>query len=176
MNQNAVMNHSFNPQNMGSAWEAPCPTGSNFTTAGTDLQKIGNRAYYDTQKQTPVTALDLKCCPNPPMCKEEVAWRAAYKGCPYTYVRDQPTAQCEVAPLGDRYWVGDLNPLLYERRIMQAADQNPYNFMQARQMLTQFLMKDVVEVKDRYTRQISDLDKSYCMQLNTQGPPTYTTF
>jgi hypothetical protein len=81
-----------------------------------------------------------------------------------------------VAPLGDRYWVADTNPLLFERSIMQQAEQNPYDYMQARQMWMQFLMKDIVPVKDPYTREISNLDQSYCAKLATQGPPRYTNF
>jgi hypothetical protein len=83
-----------------------------------------------------------------------------------------------VAPLGDRYWVADLDPLKFERSLMQAAEPNPYDFMNARQMWMQFLNKDLVERGDPYTRPLpsNNLSASYCMRQNTQGPPAYTNF
>ncbi len=191
---NAVKQQSYDAGRMGKApYAADCPTGSmppdgvltrapvqHATTipvvGSLGLAQAGTQAYQDTTAQTPVTAFDIQCCPNPPPCQEEIAWRARFKGCPPTYFADQPQLQCEVTPLGDRYWVADINPLLYERSIAQQAEPNPYSHMQARQLWMQFLMHDLVQVRDPYTRPISGLDQAYCSQLKTQGPPRFTQF
>jgi len=142
------------------------------------LKDVMNSAYANSVSQTPVTGFDLQCCANNPApCAEEVAWRARFKGCPTTY-SDGSIQKCEVAELGPRYWLGDLNPLLYERSLMQEAEPNPYQFMQGRQLWMQFLMSDLVgnNIKDPYTRRISDFSQGYCAKLQTQGQPAYTDF
>lgn len=190
--QYMYLDSAVSPSSVGSIVSGQCPTGLSPCKAdyvplqrgeglsppvGSEgLKRIGNQAYFDTQAQIPVTALDLQCCPNPAPCQEQISWRNTWKGCPYTYFADRPAQQCEVNPYGDRYWVADLDPVKYEMSIAMAAEQNPYNFLNARQALMQFLMKDVVQQKDPYTRPIADLDNSYCMKLKTQGPPRYTTF
>ena len=176
---------AYDGSSMGELYQGSCNKADSIPTVhslnpkglnGPQLAAVATQAYKDTKAQTPITAFDIQCCPNPPPCQEEIAWRAAWKGCPYTYFGDEASQRCEVAPLGDRYWVADINPLLYERSLMMAAEQNPYNFMQARQLWMQFIMKDFVPVSDPYTRPIQNLDQSYCAQLATQGPPRYTTF
>lgn len=115
------------------------------------------------------------CCPNPTACQETAWWQAAFKGCPYSYA-DNSNIRCEVAPLGDRYWVTDLNPLWYERNIMHQAEQNWYDYMNARQMLQQFLMVDVRPRHDPYCKELQSIDQSFCIQQRANGPPQYTTF
>jgi len=199
---NAIVQGGYNPVQMGAPSGAACPQGSiptgvctgnnipqvkylsgeipvtNPANPGnlqqTPLSDIITQAFKDTQAQTAVTAFDVQCCPNPAPCQEQVYWRAQFKGCPYTYA-DDPALLCEVNPVGDRYMVADLEPLLFERRLMQQAEPNPYDFMNARQLWMQFLMKDWVQTRgDPYTRQIPNLDQSFCMQQNTKGPPQFT--
>lgn len=191
---NEVLKQAYDGSVMGQPYAADCPVGGivghpqqqqqqradviPVTTPpnGAGLAQIATQAYSDTVSSIPVTAFQQQCCNTPPPCDNQVAWQAKFKGCPVTYFADDATQQCEVAPLGDRYWVADINPLLCERQMMQQAEPNPYDFMNARQMWMQFLMKDNISTKDPYTRRVSDLGQTYCAQLKTQGPPQYTTF
>lgn len=133
------------------------------------------QASAEIADEIPFTALDTPCCPNPPTCPEREEWRFKFKGCPPTFAT-QPSMQCEVAPLGDRYWVADLNPLLYERGLVSGAMWNPYQHMQARQGFIQFLTADMKKTTDPYSRPIKSLGDSFCVQQQRRGPPPYTQF
>lgn len=140
-------------------------------------ERVTENAYNDTLQETPVTAFETPCCPDPPPCPEQVFWSAKFKGCPVQYI-DPPQATCEVNPYGNRYWVTDLNPLLYERGLISGAKWNPYQHMNARQMLAQFLWQDMKKIgaNDPYTKPISNLNESFCINQATNGPPQYTRF
>jgi len=149
--------------------KASNPTNPPFPT----LADVGGQALADTVAQTQVTGFDLECCPSPGLCQEEVFFRSAFKGCPYTYFEGP---NVEINPNGDRYNIADLNPLLFERALLTAAEQNPYNYMSGRQILLQFLSKDLVNVSDRYCRPITSVDRSYVAQHASHGNPAFTTF
>jgi len=196
----------FDPQSIGSLFGSPCPTGYEMPVKqsmvpkvvpvemanwGSDsesvvyapvgsagLKAVGEAVLAETIAKTPVTMFDVPCCESPGPCQEEITWRAQWKGAPTTYFGDAKADQVEVAPLGNRYWIADLNPLKYERSIMLQAEPDPYRNMNGRQLLMQFLTKDwqSAKVKDPYTRQIADLPESYRVQFLTQGPPKYTDF
>lgn len=153
----------------------PMASGAKTNPPYDNLSKVITQAFLDTQKQTPVTAFDMQCCPNPAPCQEEVAWRARFKGCAPSYA-DDPALRCEVNYVGDRFMVADLNPLLYERGLMLAAEPDPYAFQNARQMFMQFILKDWTQTKDPYMKMLPNLDQSFCLSQNTQGPPKYTMF
>jgi hypothetical protein len=141
-----------------------------------NLSTVVKDAYKDTMAQSRVSGFDLQCCPNNPSnCQEQVYWRASFKGCPTTYA-DDPSMRCEINPVGDRISVADLDPLKFERSIAQEAQWNPYRFMNGRQLWMQFLMHDMTNTSDPYTRPIPNLDQSYCMQQNLKGPPAFTVF
>jgi len=194
LGMNAIVQNSYTGNQIGSPpYAGNCPSGSSTSFQGSipaqhtaeqpqrgdiipTLADLGNKVYHDTIANTPVTAFDLQCCPDPGACQDQVAWRAAYKGCSPTYFADAPSDSVEVAPLGDRYWVADLSALLYERSIAQQAEPDPYSFMNARQMWMQFAWTDMVESKDRFTRPLSSLDQSYAVRFKTQGAPRFTNF
>lgn len=142
-----------------------------------DLANVGGQAFSDMVSENKVVGFELECCPHPGHCENEIFWRASYKGCPTTYI-DETVGykQVEVAPLGDRYWLGDLDSLKYERSIMNAAEPNPYQYMNSRQMLMQFLMKDLTNLTDPQTRPIVSLDDSFSAKFLSGGPPKFTVF
>lgn len=142
---------------------------------GSQLQDATVQAYNDILKQTPITAFDPKCCPNPPLCGENVLWKGTFKGCPTTFATD-PSMSVEVAPLGDRYWVADLNPLMYERSIIMGAEWDPYQHMRARQGWAQFLSADLRRNTDKYTQPLNNIDDTFAAKFKTQGPPAFTLF
>lgn len=144
-------------------------------TCGQNLDEIAVKASNESLLHTPITAYEPSCCPNSSSCPTDVQWQARFKGCSPVFANG-PAMSCEVAPLGDRYWVADMNPLLYERQLISGAEWNPYQHFNARQMFTQFLTKDIRKTTDPYTRPIRSLDETYCQQLQTRGPPRFTSF
>lgn len=143
-----------------------------------DLAITGGQAFADTVAQQKITGFELECCQNPiGECQNEIAWRNTYRGCPYTYIDETKGYKpVEVAPLGDRYNIGDVSPLKYELSIAMAAEPNPYQNMGARQAFLSFLMKDLTNLTDPQTRPIVSLDDSYSARFQSQGPPKFTVF
>jgi len=140
------------------------------------LSSVIEQAYQTTMNNMPFTALDQPCCPTPSNCAEDVQWKAQFKHCPTTSV-NTPAMTCAVAPKGDRYFVADLNPLLFERSLMDGAMWNPYKHFDNRQMLAQFLWSDIrPSGKDPYSKRISNLDDNFCIKQAKQGPPQYVSF
>jgi hypothetical protein len=142
-----------------------------------NLAQAETQAYADTmnEMQKNTNAVKTPCCPVPPPCEEKVVWQARFKGCGPSWSTSKGVS-CQVAPLGDRYWVADLNPLMYQRGILTGEIWNPYQHFNARQMHTQFLTTDFPKNRDPYTRPIQNLDQTYCAQMAKNGPPEYTRF
>lgn len=140
----------------------------------TDLMANVTEEYAD---EIPFTAMETPCCPNPPTCPERLWWQAQFKGCQTSYTdSDNPEIRCEVAPIPDRYKVADLNELLFERSIATAAEWNPYEHMNARQLFIQFINADMGRGGDPYSRPVKKMGESYCALQSRRGPPPYTTF
>lgn len=142
-----------------------------------DLNHALDEAYtevMDAAREDPVK-LNPPCCPIPPPCEEKLGWRARYKGCETTFATDNPNNQCKVNPKGERYFVADLNPLIYERGLISGAKWNPYEHFNARQMFTQFISTEIRKDSDPYAKPIEDLNQTFCAQKARLGrPPEYT--
>lgn len=138
------------------------------------LQTLGNVLAQQPPASTNIGAFKKPCCDYQQPCTEQVAWQFTYPGCPYKYYDANPPI--EIAPIGDRYRIADLNPLLYERRMMDGAEPDPYQYMNAYQGLVQFLNKDVVDRKDPYTRPITSFEESFIHKFKRDGPPQFTNF
>ena len=149
-----------------------------------NLAQIGAAAYHDALAQTPVTAFQAPCCPNPPACGQSILWRAQFKNCPTCWIGQaggqaaEGGMQTEVAPLGDRYWVADLNPLIQARGVMNGALWNPYRHWNNLPLLSQFLWADngFRATRDPNTQPVARLEDSFSFKQATQGPPLYTRF
>jgi hypothetical protein len=87
-----------------------------------------------------------------------------------------PHKPCEVAPIHDaRYWVPDLNSKIYERTLINGADEQPYANFNRAQALQNLLGKHMPNKSDYYTRPL-DGGKTYCETLNTEGQPASSIF
>lgn len=95
-------------------------------------------------------------------------------------VRFIPHAQpCEVAPNTDsRLWTADPNAELYERRLIQSAEDNPYSNHYRRQGLMSMVALYMKPNNDPYSKKIDAPDDTFCNQLQRNGgvPPATTQF
>lgn len=86
-----------------------------------------------------------------------------------------PHTPCEVAPRHDaKYWVPGLDSKLYERGIINGAEEQPYANFNRNQALISLLGIDVPYKSDFYTRPLAG--STYCETVRTQGQPAASVF
>ena len=92
------------------------------------------------------------------------------------YVQFIPHQQpCPVAPINDSsYWVANMNSKLYERRLLSAADEQPYANWYRRQAWAQMLAQNMPS-NDKYTVKLDRPENTYCAAQARNGgqPPCY---
>jgi len=94
----------------------------------------------------------------------------AIKGVTWT-----PHQPCEVAPRHDSwYWVPDINSRMYERRIIDGAQEQPYANFNRMQSFVNLLGINMPGKKDMYTRPLNG--KTYCETVKTEGQPAFSVF
>ena len=146
----------------------PCPS------CRPGLQPILKQAYKAAPNNLPYTADRPVCCSGPLPCVGQVN-RIRFQGCPVAYATG-PDVECEVNPIPDRYKIGDLNPLIYERSRMQGQIWNPYRHMHARVAWMQTIAHDLNKSRDPNTRPIAKLEDAFCVRKKQQGPPAFVSF
>jgi hypothetical protein len=86
-----------------------------------------------------------------------------------------PHEPCEVAPNhSGEYWVTDLNSRLYERTLINGAQEQPYSNFNRMQTLTNLLGMHMPNKSDYYTRPLDG--KTYCETVKTEGQPASSIF
>ena len=86
-----------------------------------------------------------------------------------------PHAPCEVAPRHDaNYWVPGLDSKLYERTLINGAQEQPYANFNRNQALINLLDINIRDKSDLYTRPLSG--PTYCETVKTQGQPAASVF
>ena len=86
-----------------------------------------------------------------------------------------PHKPCEVAPIHDaRYWVPDLNSRIYERTLINGAQEQPYSNFNRLQTLQSLLGMHMPNKSDYYTRPLDG--KTYCQMVETEGQPASSVF
>jgi len=143
-----------------------------FPTAPPILQAFQSELAAAQKLQPTATP---PCCSNPSQCNNVVGWQNQFKNCAPSFV-SSPKTRVSINRPPDRIYVGDLNPLQYERSIMCAAEPNFYEHLDNRVGWLQFLWKDMNLYKDKYTKPLTSLKESYALQSQVQGPPAYTQF
>ena len=89
-----------------------------------------------------------------------------------TYTPHKP---CEVAPRHDsNYWVPDMNSRMFERRIIDGAQEQPYANFNRMQTFVNLLGTNMPNKKDMYTRPLNG--KTYCETVKTEGQPAFSVF
>lgn len=139
---------------------------------GTLLDKAVEDTLKRKQLMYNTTVQAQRCDVNPKPCNNKIEWQGKFKGCGATYTTDR----CMIAPKGDRYYIADLRPLIAARAMEDGRKWNPYKYFHGRQMLSQFLWKNVRDPSDPYTKRLDNLDESFCLQQKVRGPPQYTNF
>ena len=90
-----------------------------------------------------------------------------------------PHTPVEVAPNRDaRLWQADQNSLLYERKLISSARENPYANHYRRQGLVSLMALNMRPNNDFYTKKINSLDDTFgeTMKKNNNIPPATTSF
>lgn len=91
------------------------------------------------------------------------------KGCPVTFTEHEPV---EIAPrLQSNYWLADLNARLYERQLINSAQENPYANFYGRQAMLNLLAQNMPNDNDPYLHRIEKPTDSFAYQLTNFGPP-----
>jgi len=109
-----------------------------------------------------------------PLCPQGVSWEASFPGCQTTYWPNKE--EVRVAPRQNRVYVADLNPLIYQRSVVNGQIWNPYEHMQARQKFIQFICTDPNKRTDPYTQPIQQPSDTYTARVKDVGYPEYTSF
>lgn len=82
---------------------------------------------------------------------------------------------CEVAPRHDAtYWVPGLDSKLYERTLINGAEEQPYANFNRNQTLVNLLGIDMPNKSDFYTRPLAG--PTYCESVDTYGQPASSVF
>jgi hypothetical protein len=127
----------------------------------------------------PVHVPPTTCCVGPKACRSPFKmWQARYKACPSTFhsYENDGSGTVPVNLPDARYWVGDLNPLMYGRGQISGAQWNPYQHMNRTQMAAQFSVATLVPASDPYTRPIEAPSDTYHEYTRKYGHPQYVTF
>lgn len=89
------------------------------------------------------------------------------------YPRQTPVA---VGPVADpRLWEADLNRRMYERQVIQSAEEQPYMNWNRRQRYLQLLAKEM-PCRDRYMQRLTGPGSDIGTQIQNHGPPATTMF
>jgi hypothetical protein len=106
-------------------------------------------------------------------CPQKIEWQSQYPGC-YSSSFNSPNYNCSINYPGDRYYIADYRPLVYERGLLIGSEPNFYkNFVQRRQNYLQFITNDWPVKKTNYLKPIKSIQDSYCYKNNM---PQYIHF
>lgn len=135
----------------------------NIHEEGEFYAEIGHRASRSYQEHygNPSTQLSAqKCSSEPPLCPLETIWQGQFKGIPSFTIPDYKPMYVR----DERAWQTDLDSIKYQRSIETGMEWDPYRFMDARQMHTQYCNSDYVAGKDQYMRPVHSIETSKLVQ------------
>lgn len=110
---------------------------------------------------------------NPAFC--EADYPVGYQG--KVFIPFTPEQQVEIAPLPNKAWVNDLNPVIREYKLSgSSAGRNPYQYHYNRVKLMRALAADLSVYNDPYTRPIDNIQDSLAFQVAKNGHPKFIDY
>jgi hypothetical protein len=80
------------------------------------------------------------------------------------------TSRCEIAPnMDERLWTPDLNEIIYRRKLVTSAQEQPYANFNRRQGLVELMAINMPPNNDFYTRKINSPDDRFCQYDRLPG-------
>lgn len=122
------------------------------------LNQLAKRTVAESRAQTIPDVLPETCSDEPLPCDVQVNWEPSFIGCSSTFVPSDPPKKTSCAD--PRAWQKNLNEVMLERSLSLNDEWDLYKHYNARQKFMQFIAKDLVYRRDKYSIPIGNIADS----------------